>query len=324
MKVYSDYNDIFEMLEMSGWTKEDTLGVYRLDKSLGEGIMRILNVDEKLAFVDLDCMYDETSLFVESEDRLGIQITFIGDNNVEYYKDETSIEKTAFGTFFYVNNSCVPWVKKYPGGDRVKALTLFIGDDFLKDNGIDLSIREWNSIARGVNSRNASIPQIATVLNQIRYSDLTDDMFVHYLKAKAIEAFILLWDYSKGQETSLGRISAKSYTAVRDALNILLKNFVSPPVIIELAKTVGVDKKTLQSAFKDIVGLSIHKYVRALKMQQALTLMKQKNMTIENIAKEVGYNSKIHFYRAFENVFAMKPSRMKALISPKNQPLIPR
>lgn len=36
---------------------------------------------------------------------------------------------------------------------------------------------------------------------------------------------------------------------------------------------VGVDKKTLQFAFKEIVGLSIHRYIRTLKMQKALLLL---------------------------------------------------
>lgn len=49
-------------------------------------------------------------------------------------------------------------------------------------------------------------------------------------------------------------------------------------------------------------------------MQQALLLLKDSNFSIEKISKEVGYNSKIHFYNAFDEVFGMKPLEMKNLL----------
>ena len=76
---------------------------------------------------------------------------------------------------------------------------------------------------------------------------------------------------------------------------------------------IRIDKKTLQFAFKEIVGLSIHNYIKTLKMQKALLLLENDKMTIDEISKEVGYQSKIHFYRAFKGAFDCTPSQMRKI-----------
>ncbi len=146
---------------------------------------------------------------------MGVQITFIDQNEMEYYKDERESLHTFNGTFFYINNAPIPWFKKYPKQSRVKALTLMISDEFLRENGIDISIPQWNNLARAINTRNISIPQITTILKQIRYAEIDEELFPLYFKNKTIEAFLLLLNYSKTQEHSLSRINLKSQNAVK-------------------------------------------------------------------------------------------------------------
>ncbi len=316
MQILGSYTDMFQSLEQNGWTgKLDTRGTtFSLDKYLGSGTIMVWGNSNEFGFLDLDITYKNDNITVNFSDNVGVQITFIEQNEMEYYKDESKVEHTFYGTFFYINNAPIPWFKKYPKQSRVRALTLMISDEFLKKNGIVLSSSQWNNLARAINTRNISIPQIASVLKQIRYAEMDEELFQIYFKNKTIEAFLLLLNYSKTQESSLSRINSKSQNAVKSTVDLLCRNYISPPIITDIAKSMGIDKKTLQSSFKEIVGLSIHKYVRSLKMQHAVTLLKTSDLSIENIAKEVGYNSKIHFYRAFDEVFSMRPSEMRALL----------
>ncbi len=317
MQTLGSYTDMFGSLEQNGWSAKKTeRGIaFTLDESLGSGTITLWANSDSFGFVDLDITYKNDNITVNFSDNIGVQITFIEQNEMEYYKDESEALHTFYGTFFYINNTPIPWFKKYPGQSRVKALTLMISDEFLKENGINIPNSQWNTLARAINTRNISIPQIATILKQIRYAEIDEELFPIYFKNKTIEAFLLLLNYSKAQEHSLSRITSKSQNAVKNTVDLLCKNYISPPIITDIAKTMGIDKKTLQSSFKEIVGLSIHKYIRSLKMQHAVTLLKTSDMSIECVAKEVGYNSKIHFYRAFDEVFSMKPSEMRALLN---------
>ncbi len=315
MQSYKSYENMFNTMTNHGWSEEKNGRgqVYRLDSKFGDGKIELWG-NSHIAFVDLDITYKETNITINYNESIGVQITFIENNDMEYYKDETAIEKTQYGTFFYVNNAAVPWFKKYPAGNRIRALTLLIGEEFLINNGINLSHEDWNDMARTINVRNISIPQIATILRQIKSSEVTEQLFPLYLNVKSVEAFLMLLDFSMSQTKNLSRISVKSQAAVKDAVGILSQNYKNPPVITELAKMVGIDKKTLQSTFREIVGLSIHKYVRSLKMQYALELLKRDTLSVEAISIAVGYNSKIHFYKAFNDIFSMKPSEMRLLL----------
>lgn len=318
MEIYHSTAHMLDELPKNGWAKDELRRGFTLIPHIDIGVGQIIVWGDPmtLCLLDMDITFNTPQFMLNYSNECGVQITFIEQIGMEYYKDESEIETGHFGNFAYVNNVCIPWFKKYPVGERTKALTLMVSDEFLKEENIHLSKEDWNRFARGINGRNASIPAVTSILKQIRQATISNELFERYFKTKAIEAFLLLWDYARKKEkTDLKRLNNKSHIAVKETIHILDNSFISPPIITDLAKMVGVDKKTLQFAFKEIVGLSIHKYTRTLKMQKALLLLEDRRMNIEDISKAVGYQSKIHFYRAFEKVFSIKPLEMKKLLT---------
>ena len=318
MEVYHSTAYMLEELIRNGWFKESNSRGFTLtpDIDIATGQIHVWGNPKTYVILDMDITFKTPQFMVNYSEQCGLQITFIEQVGLEYYKDKSEIETGHFGNFIYVNNVCIPWFKKYPAGERTKAITLIVSDDFLKQENINITEEEWNRLARGINGRNVSIPAISSLLKQIRQSNIEDLLFEKYLKTKTIEAFLLVFDYvQKKEKLEVKRLNNKSHKAVKEAISILDNSFINPPIITELSKMVGVDKKTLQFAFKEIVGLSIHKYVRTLKMQKALLLLEDKKMNIEDISKAVGYQSKIHFYRAFEEVFSIKPSEMRKILT---------
>ena len=49
-------------------------------------------------------------------------------------------------------------------------------------------------------------------------------------------------------------------------------------------------------------------------MENALSLFENKSLTIEGVAKAVGYQSKANFYRAFEKAYGFKPNELRKQI----------
>lgn len=318
MQVYHSTAYMLDELAKNGWFKENNPRGFTLtpDIDIATGQIHVWGNPKTYGILDMDITFRTPQFMVNYSKQCGIQITFVEQVGMEYYKDKSEIETGHFGNFIYVNNVCIPWFKKYPVGERTKAITLMVSDDFLKQENINITEEDWNRLARGINGRNVSIPAITSLLKQIRQSNIGDELFEKYLKTKTIEAFLLVLDYvQKKEKLELKRLNNKSHKAVKGAISILDDSFINPPIISELSKMVGVDKKTLQFAFKEIVGLSIHKYIRTLKMQKALLLLEDKKMNIEDISKAVGYQSKIHFYRAFEEVFSIKPSEMRRILT---------
>lgn len=59
--------------------------------------------------------------------------------------------------------------------------------------------------------------------------------------------------------------------------------------------------------FKDKSGKTFGEHVAHIRMKRAKTLLKNGNMTVENIADVVGYPSVEHFNRTFKKCFDMTP-----------------
>ena len=318
MEVYHSTAYMLDELSRNGWAKESNPRGFTLTPNIdiATGQIHVWGNPETYGILDMDITFKTPQFMVNYSKQIGIQITFVEQVGIEYYKDKSEIETGHFGNFIYVNNVCIPWFKKYPAGERTKAITLIVSDDFLKQENINITEEDWNRLARGINGRNVSIPAITSLLKQIKQSNIGDELFEKYLKNKTIEAYLLVLDYvQKKEKVDLRRLNNKSHKAVKEAISILDNSFINPPIISELSKMVKVDKKTLQFAFKEIVGLSIHKYIRTLKMQKSLLLLEDKKMNIEDISKAVGYQSKIHFYRAFKEVFSIKPSEMRKILT---------
>lgn len=321
MQVYHSFTSMLADMAKNGWMREDITNGFTLtpNSDMGTGRITILgDLNKMFCVMEMDILFYKPQFMVNYSTERGVQISFVESIDAEYYKDKDDILTGHFGNFIYINNLCIPWFKKYAINKPTKAITLMLSEDFLQSENINLSTEDWDLFAQAINGRNTSMPTLTAILKQIIQTSISDEFFQLYLKTKTIEAFLLLWDYAKKAENSnLKKLTKKSRIAVEAALELLNENFISPPIITDLAKLLGIDKTTLQFAFKEIVGLSIHKYIRTLKMQKALLLLANGSMTIAEIANSVGYQSKIHFYRAFEDMFSMKPLEMRKILTIK-------
>lgn len=64
--------------------------------------------------------------------------------------------------------------------------------------------------------------------------------------------------------------------------------------------------------FRGIVGEGVREYVRRLRLEQAAILLKVTNVSVLNIALEVGYESHESLTRAFRQCFGVTPSAFRA------------
>ena len=64
-------------------------------------------------------------------------------------------------------------------------------------------------------------------------------------------------------------------------------------------------------AFKTRYGCAVHDYVEKKRMQQALTLLGDKNRSLQNIAEALGYGNANYFSKAFKRVYGKTPSEYR-------------
>ena len=79
---------------------------------------------------------------------------------------------------------------------------------------------------------------------------------------------------------------------IQTARLILEKDFSNPELnILQLANILHVNRVQLSREFKAQFGVTISEYLRNLRMQKSLQLLRTNNMSLEEIAAACGYSS---------------------------------
>lgn len=95
---------------------------------------------------------------------------------------------------------------------------------------------------------------------------------------------------------------------VDKATAYILEHFNEPIGQIDVAKTLGVTPAYLSSIFHKTKGESYSKFLTRFRMTQAAMLLKSNNtLTIQKVAKMVGFETDKYFIKVFKGFFGVTP-----------------
>lgn len=78
-----------------------------------------------------------------------------------------------------------------------------------------------------------------------------------------------------------------------------------------ICKEIGMSRASLYNKIKAIAGVSISDYINKFRMEKAITLMSTTEMTITEIAENVGFNTLRYFSTAFKQYTGFTPTQWK-------------
>ncbi len=94
------------------------------------------------------------------------------------------------------------------------------------------------------------------------------------------------------------------------AKSILSDNLETPPSLAELARQIGLNTFKLKKNFKEVFGVPVFKYLQQMRLEKAHELIKNKDLSIQEVAWDVGYDSISSFSNAFAKKYGYRPSEL--------------
>ena len=88
--------------------------------------------------------------------------------------------------------------------------------------------------------------------------------------------------------------------------------FQSPPNTMELAKMIGVSRTKLFDGFNQLYGASPMEYLRLKRIEKAREMVKDKELSMTQIAYDLGYSSSSHFAQSIPGLFRYAPRPVTA------------
>lgn len=94
---------------------------------------------------------------------------------------------------------------------------------------------------------------------------------------------------------------------IRKAKNILQQNYINPPTLANLARTVGINRNKLSKGFKELFGMTVSTYSQHYRMELARKLLNDSAHNIAVIADTVGYEHPGNFTVAYKRKYGQLP-----------------
>ena len=107
------------------------------------------------------------------------------------------------------------------------------------------------------------------------------------------------------------KLTQRDINRVYEARDILQDRYSAPPGLRELARTVGLNQTKLKAAFKIIFGVTAYDFVRKCRMEAAAELLLTTDLSIAEIAYEVGFEYPGNFTHAYSRFFGHLPRDVK-------------
>lgn len=97
----------------------------------------------------------------------------------------------------------------------------------------------------------------------------------------------------------------------RQAHDYLQEHMSEKCTIDHLSRQFLVNATTLKNAFRETYGISLAAHMKRHRLEKAARLLKETDMTLGNIAKDVGFASQSRFAEAFRQHYGMLPSQWR-------------
>jgi len=107
------------------------------------------------------------------------------------------------------------------------------------------------------------------------------------------------------------RLSGLDIERIVAARDYLIEHMDDPVSIMKLARIAGINDFKLKKGFKQLFGSTIFKYLENARLDKAMNLVKETEMSIAEIGFSLGYLYPTHFSAVFKKKFGYPPSHFK-------------
>jgi AraC-like DNA-binding protein len=158
------------------------------------------------------------------------------------------------------------------------------------------------------------LPDAAVILKQIGAASFTEDVRNIWIEAKALELISVILDWHR-RLAAVPPLREDDSAGIACAVRYAEEHCSAPLTLDLLAKQAAMSVSKFTTAFKTHTGLSAASYIRRLRMEKAMNLLKYTAAPLSDIAGMSGYKHQSRFSTLFREQFGVMPSEFRKRIT---------
>ncbi|MEB3359637.1 MAG: AraC family transcriptional regulator [Synechococcales bacterium] len=172
--------------------------------------------------------------------------------------------------------------------------------------------------SRSFYRQGTTTPEMQVILHQILHCPHRGGIKRLYLEGKVLELaahqFAQLAEAEQGRSPSV--FKADEIERLHHAKAILVERVDNPPSLLNLARQVGLNDFKLKQGFRQVFGTTVFGYLRDYRLEQARLLLAEEKLTVQQVARSVGYEHSGYFAKAFKQKFGVNPKAYQSNLAP--------
>jgi len=162
--------------------------------------------------------------------------------------------------------------------------------------------------------KNPHLPELNFVFQQITDCQAEGKTLHLYLESKVIELLTLIVTGIEKEKRHISvKLDYRDIRSLKKTVTIMKNNLAAYPTGEELAKVAGMSPARYLLAFRKHYSTTPYEYLKEMRLNQALLLLKNSDYGIATIAEKVGYHNSGHFARLFKNAYGLGPREYRKI-----------
>jgi AraC-like DNA-binding protein len=157
-------------------------------------------------------------------------------------------------------------------------------------------------------------PELIGIATGIMQCDYSGPLLDRFLESKVYEALCLIisGEARRASHPQKGLVLTKrDVDRLYAAQVIVARRFAAPPSIPALSREVGLNRNKLCAGFAELFGITVHEYVRELRLNKATELFRNGSDNVTEVALAVGYKHASNLSAALKKRYGLSPKQLR-------------
>lgn len=319
-EILNQYKNFYERLGSNRNLNVSGIDVYDIDEEIGSGTITLINIndDYMLTLYDYKMNVDVITDFHLTENYFEIEYCLMGSmyiqdknkvNKFETNQLSVSLTKTMEGKIIRNKDEYYQGVSIVSKQSTIQSLF-----DDEKDNVWEKTINQLSKEKKyQYYLGEASSVEIAEAFSQILSCKLSYSLRPLYYESKIQEILVLIISKEviikeKIRQTDLTEYEIRQITKIP---SYLMTHRYDLPNLKELTQIFKIGEEKLRKGFKLIYEDTIYSYHRNTILKRGADLLLRSNLSVDEIAMDLGYSSASNFVVAFKNKYHITPLKYR-------------
>ncbi|HTO15277.1 MAG TPA: AraC family transcriptional regulator [Edaphocola sp.] len=293
-----------------------------IPEHLGKGLIKGFNLGDGIVLMQYDCTFSEDTEIQFIADQihpLKFKFCEIGSFKHRFEGEEVEHDIDELIFIIIANESKNGHIIKFNAKNRTKINKLEIDrKTFLNSRNCQISkirgrlrtlFQDIDATKKFYFHGNYSL-QTYNIFRRIKDFKGTPFLKDLFIRSQAyLILYVLVREFQKANNSSkqCTVLLKTDVNLINDASSIINTNLQQPNTVIELARLVGTNTQKLQYGFKEIYGLTVNQYIKEKRLVETITLIKNTEFSISEIADKVGIKSKSYLTKIFKEKYGICP-----------------